>query len=131
MAGTATSTIKSYTMPNSGRSIQMVRIDWVADAANGSVPTVTIPALYGYVVKTVTKPGGTAPTNNYTINFQDQEDTAVDALGGTMTNNRSATVTQVAFPLPGALFCGQYVFSLSGNSVNSATGYVMIFVDAQ
>lgn len=137
MAGTVTITerkVKKAT--DQGRKVDVVIIDWTADAANGSVPETDIPQLYGFLLKAITNPGAVAPTANYDIELLDAEDSTIDALGA-LLNNRHTANTEIAFgiaknstdigPLPPYL-CGDYKFKLSGNIVNSATGRLILFL---
>lgn len=111
-------------------------IDWVGDASDGSVPDTAI-KLEGYLEKVITNPGTSAPTDNYDIALKDPEDTALDALGGVL-DNRHTSQTQQVYPLiagaPGTVTAvrpylnGSYLFSLSNNSVVSATGRVILYL---
>jgi hypothetical protein len=132
MAGTVTVTRLPKAMAQSGKKVDVVKIDWVADAADGSVPNTSITGLWGFLLKAITNPGSTAPTANYDIELLDPEDATCDALGATL-NNRHTTSTEMVYPvISGAavpiFLCGDYTFKLSNNSVNSATGSVILFL---
>lgn len=138
-AGTVTVTRSTRSYSQGGASVPyvgVIQIDWVADAANGSVPNTNIP-ISGYVTKVITNPGSTAPTALYDIAFGDPEDTALDALAGAVGNRSAATTEQVYPAIAGApgtvtavapFLQGTYRFQLTNNSVNSATGRVLLYV---
>ena len=105
-------------------------MSWTADSADGSVPATASPAFNGYVFLITTNPGGTAPTDNYDITLTDSD--TVDVAGGELANRDTTTSEQVV-PKVGAVYGSRYVetgvtLNLSGNSVNSATGTVKIYV---
>ena len=114
---------------------KVITISWVADNTTGSVPNLTIDVnLYGiegwYLYSAETNPGTTAPTDNYDIVINDTE--GVD-IAGSLLNNRDETNTELVligtashgFPV----VKGNLTFSLSNNSVNSATGtLILIFI---
>ena len=131
MAGTVTVTRAPIKFPR-GKIIDKVTIDWTADAADGSVPDTPIEGLYGYLLKVLTNPGATAPTDNYDIVLKEPDDTTVDAANSLLLNRDTAN-SEAAYPyvtnaVTPVLLTGTYTFSLSGNSVNSATGTVILFV---
>lgn len=133
---TVTKTTKSF-FSGVSRYVQVVQIDWTADSADGSVPDTNI-VLSGWVQKAITDPGGTAPTANYDIALKDPQDSALDALANALQNRHTSTTEQV-YPMiagsPGTVTSrsvflppGTYTFSLSNNSVNSATGRVLLYL---
>lgn len=122
-----------------GKYTQVVNIDWVADSADGSVPTTSVP-LFGYTVKIITNPGATAPTANYDIAFGDPEDNNLDALASALQNRHTSTTEQVYPMIAGApgtvsahpvFLAGTYAVSVSNNSVNSATGRIQVYLTDQ
>ncbi len=115
-----------------GKEVNVVIVDWVGDSADGSVPNTMINGLYGFLVKAVFNPGSTAPTSNYDIALGDPEDTALDAAA-TLFNNRHTTASEQVYPLiSGAaiplFLAGNYQFQLTNNSVNSATGRMILYL---
>lgn len=104
-------------------------VDFVADAADGSVPTLNSNLkIEGRLIQIITNPGAVAPTTLYDITVVDPE--GADMLLG-VGANRSATVTEVAGII---LDNGQnpvvndiLTFGLINNSVNSATGRFILF----
>lgn len=137
-AGTVTVS-KSQTSAFGGSQvpIQIVQVDWTGDASDGSVPTKSI-QLGGYVLKVVTNPGSTAPSANYDIALGDPEDSALDALASALLNRHTSNTEQVYPAIAGApgtvsslpvfLEPGAYTLAVTGNSVNSATGRILIYL---
>lgn len=110
---------------------ETVSVAWTADAAAATVPNTTM-VMRGFLVKAVTNPGSTAPTDNYDITLGDPSDSALDTLAGSLAN-RDTTNTEQALPVvSGAVvpvyLNGTYTFGLSGNAVNSATGTVVFYL---
>lgn len=131
MAGTCTITKRPQKSPY-GKEVSVVVVDWVGDSADGSVPNTTITGLYGFLIKAVFNPGSTAPTSNYDIALGDPEDTTLDAAA-TLFNNRHTTTSEQVYPLiTGAatplFLAGDYQFQLTNNSVNSATGRMILYL---
>ncbi len=101
-------------------------------AANGSVTSVASASdIFGFVVLVLTNPGATAPTAEYDLTITDEE--GCDILGEEGAN-RSATVTEQVIPAIGSGFGPRFVNSkltlnLSNNSVDSANGTVLVYVE--
>jgi hypothetical protein len=111
-------------------SYYVVTWEWTADAADGSVPTSTVSGIMGYVVRVITDPGATAPTDDYDIVLNDKY--GADVMGGALID-RDTTATEHALPIIGSASAGALVIdtlqlSISGNSVNSATGTVTVLI---
>lgn len=129
MAGTVT--ITKNIIRNNNERIEEYLFDWVADAADGSVPnTQTTKAVTGWVAMGETDPGSTAPTADYDIAVNDEN--GVDIFGAEL-NNRSASATEQAIPKIGNAYGERFVNSkltmaLTNNSVNSATGRLRLIV---
>lgn len=111
-----------------------ITLDWTADDTDGSVPeTETGWDIAGILQKVTTNPGATAPTDDYDIVLEDEDD--VDVMGGAMANRDTAN-SEVAFPkepagtvnLNGVAVRGTLTFKLTNNSVNSATGKVRLTI---
>lgn len=133
MAGTisATRVRSDYSKSAKLQYCEIVTIDWVADSADGSVPTLSLD-LRGFLVKAVTNPGSTAPTASYDIAITDPEDSNLDAAA-TLLNNRHTSTTEQVYPLiSGAacpiFLCGTYGIAITNNSVNSATGRIILYL---
>jgi len=138
-AGTVTVTRTSNDLSGGHTRYQIITIDWVGDSSDGSVPTKSIP-LYGWVQKAVTNPGSPAPSANYDIAFTDPEDSALDIFANAL-QNRHTTTTEQVYPLiagsPGTVSsvkvftAGSYLFTLTGNSVASAAGRLVLYLTDQ
>ena len=111
---------------------EKVEIAWVGDSSDGSVPSTAL-TLEGSVLKIVTNPGSTAPTDNYDMALGDPDDSSLDALDSALLNRDTANTEQVSATLTSAqipiFLNGSYTFSLSNNSVNSADGSVFIYLE--
>lgn len=119
----------SVTHYNHGH-VRKVVVDFVADAADGSIPNTTIPRFEGRLLELTTNPGSTAPTDNYDVTLIDEE--GADRLQGLGANRDTANTESV--PL---VYSGSTVHPIVGlwealslrfanNSVNSATGRVIL-----
>ena len=116
------------------RTIRKLAISWTADDATGSIPKLTISNVGGYVIKVVTDPGATAPTDNYDIALEGDTDTTVDHFAGALQNRDTAN-TECAYPAASGAATPvwldpslSYKVSLSGNVVNSATGTITLYL---
>lgn len=123
--------VKDYGLSSEAKRVKIVTIDWVADDADASVPDLEL-SLSGYLLKVVTNPGATAPTDQYDITFGDPSDSALDALGGALADRATATTEQVYPVVSGAttpiFLQGDYTLSLSNNAVNSASGQIVLYL---
>ena len=133
-AGTVTetrATLYKYTDAGATRVGETVTLSWTADASAATVPNTSV-VLRGYVAKAITNPGSTAPTDNYDIAFGDPADTALDALANALGDRDTSNTEQVYPTVSGATspvyVNGTYLFKLTNNSVNSATGVVVLYL---
>lgn len=134
MAGsssTYTHTHENYGKWGPAKRVEKVTITWVADDTDGSVPNVSVP-LNGWLIKAVTNPGSPAPTDNYDIVIGDPNDSALDVVAGALADRDTATSEQV-YPVVGSsatppFLCGTHTVGISGNSVNSATGEIILYL---
>lgn len=110
--------------------IQKVVIDWTSDGAGSATETVN---LFGFLLKAVTDPDGTAaPTDLYDVTLVQD---GVDMSGGIMVD-RSATLNQVVHglakngsditPLPPFL-AGDHTFTVA-NAGASKSGRVILYL---
>ncbi len=67
--------------------IRKVLIDWTSDASDGTC-VITTRKIVGQLIKAVTDPGATAPTDNYDIVITDEE--GVDVLAACVAAGRLA-----------------------------------------
>lgn len=111
--------------------IRRIVVDWVADAADGSVPATALPQIEGRLLALATNPGSTAPTANYDITLPSAE--GDDRLCGAGANRHTSNseIAVVAFasssvhpPVDGD---ETLTFTLANNSVNSALGRAIIY----
>lgn len=125
MAGTVTVTHYAVGL------IRRIQVDWVADAADGSVPATALPSFEGRLLTLTTNPGATAPTDNYDITLVDAE--GADRLQGVGANRDTANTEQVPVVYSGSaippVVDGDEVltFTLANNSVNSALGRALLY----
>jgi len=126
MAASATVTIDPRSAPN-GKRITRIVIDWVS-AADGSC-TKALDAIYGYLVKMVTDPGSTAPTDNYDITLIDQD--GADALAGAGADRDTANTEQVYPVASGAqvpvFLCGTHTFTIAAAG-DSKVGKTVLYI---
>jgi hypothetical protein len=111
-------------------SYYYLKWEWVADSGDASVPTDTISGIMGYVVRVITDPGATAPTDDYDIELKDAY--GCDVMGGGLADRDTAN-TEQAMPIIGGSSTGALVLdtlqlNITGNSVNSATGTVWVLI---
>jgi hypothetical protein len=132
MAGTVTYTREDINGVTKGKIGEKLTIVCTADAANGSFPATSLTGLRGWVLKVITKPGGTTPTANYDIALNDPDATSLDAFGGALANRAASTQEQVAPVLSGAttpvFLNGDYSLALTNNSVNSAVVTIYMYI---
>lgn len=91
MAAVGVQTI-TYARP---RGIGQVSWAWTSDAS-GNVSGVDTESITGEILRVVTNPGATAPTDNYDVVVNDAD--GVDVLAGTGANRDTATSEQ-AIPI--------------------------------
>jgi hypothetical protein len=96
------------------------------------LPNTDLTGLYGFLIKVVTNPGSVAPTDNYDIKLFDPDDAAFDAAAGLLLDRDTANTEQVYPLISGAatplFLAGDYVLNITGNSVNSATGQIFMYM---
>jgi hypothetical protein len=101
-----------------------VTCTWTADASDGSVPTAEV--YGGCLVKAITDPGTTAPTDNYDITLV--EDTySTDVSDSLLLNRDTANTEEVEF-VPAECWEGTADLTIANNSVNSATGAIWLLI---
>jgi len=116
------------THPYHGKKIT---VSWTADAADGSLPNNLDLAMGGLVLKVVTNPGATAPTDNYDIACGDPNDSTLDVFATTLNNRDTANTEQVYPVVSGAtapVYVSHCTLQITNNSVNSATGAIHFYV---
>lgn len=124
MAGSTT--VTHYTLGH----VRKIVVDFVADAATGAIPATVLPVFEGRLLELTTNPGAVAPTDNYDITLLDAE--SIDRLQGVGANRDTAN-TESAVPVYSGSTIHPYIsrsdvltLTFAGNSVNSATGRVIL-----
>lgn len=84
MAGTVTATYRKST------SVRVVDVEWTSDASGDATGKV---ALDGQLIKVVTNPSATAPTDNYDITLVDED--SIDVAGGLLANRDTTNSEEV------------------------------------
>lgn len=130
MAGSVTVVGPTRIQQGRDQDIYTIEYNWVADAADATVPATAAPEIDGLVFMAVTDPGAVAPTDLYDITLTDSD--SCDVFGGELAN-RSTSAIQHAAPLVGNFYGQRYVkgamtLNISGNAVNSATGKVKVYI---
>lgn len=125
-AGASTTFTSSYL----GYKVYKYSFAWTGDGAGGAVTSYVTPKITGYVFSGVTNPGTVQPTDNYDITLSD--DNGADVFGGELLNRDTANSEQ-ATPKIGNAYGTRFVnsrltFAASGQSVNSATGTLDVYV---
>lgn len=77
-------------------SIRTVRIAWTSDDTTGAV-TATTRKIAGRLIKAVTDPGATAPTDDYDITITDEDSVDVLARCTTGLGNRDTANTEEVY----------------------------------
>lgn len=126
-AGTVTSSVQAI---NQGGTAYIVTVNWQGDASTGSVPTTTITGLgpvQGYQITQIqTVPGTPAPTAGYSITVKDQF--GYDMAGGQATTLSATAAASFATTSAVPPVVGSLSFALTGNSVASARGKVLLYI---
>lgn len=108
---------------------QKITIDWTSDAS-GDVNGTSI-SLRGFLVKFITNPGATAPTDNYDLTLTDPEDSSLDALADEGLDRDAANTEQVYPVASGATtpiyLNGSYGFKIA-NAGNAKQGRAIFFI---
>ena len=115
-----------------------VIFSFVANAASAA----TIPAAssstkwprsgsnVGCITFVETNPGSPAPTDDYDITLVDQY--GLDVMGGELADRDTADTEQAAPKVDGTFMCrtlaAAFTLNVTGNSVNSAVGTVIVYI---
>lgn len=127
MAGTVTVTPSPRTSKN-GREIEVYSVAWTSDASGNA--TGALNDVYGFLIKLVTDPDGTAaPTDNYDVTLVDEF--GADALQGAGADRDTAT-TESVYPTPSGstvppLLCGDHTFTVAGAG-NAKSGVAVFYI---
>lgn len=118
---------------------QKVTVDWTSDASDGTC-TGTSKKIVGRLVKAITDPSATAPTDNYDIQITDEQSN--DVLGGvqsTLGNRDTANTEEVYFLVKDAagtplaqsihpVVCDKLTVAIT-NAGNSKVGQLVLYVE--
>lgn len=132
MPGSITITRTPVKAKSQNKIIEKITVDWVGDSADGSTPQTTIAGLFGYIFKGITIPGSPAPTASYNVKLFDPDAPTFNTLIAKL-DGRSSSATEEVYIIPTGgvapvLVAGDYKVQITGNSVNSAKGQVILYV---
>jgi len=105
-----------------GKEIQKIQIDWLSHTdGSGTIDL----AMYGWLVKVVTDPGATAPTDNYDITLvQDGIDAAASLLIDRDTANTEQVYPLVSGAATPIFLAGTHTFTIANaGSGKNGTAY--------
>lgn len=126
---------KSTRVLDHGKKVYVYKIVSTGDASTGAIPDASLVGVHGYLMKVITNPGATAPTDNYDIVINDADDATLDAANSLLLNRDTAN-TEAVYPVgitgvsPLFFQPGTYTAVFSNQSVNSAGVVVwMYFID--
>lgn len=126
----AAGTVSSVCAQVGNGPVWTVKYSWTADASAGTVPATSAPCLTGFnlqgdtLLQVETIPGSPAPTANYAITLTDAY--SVDIAAGQLNALSSSVAKYFAIAAPPLL--GTLTLNVSGNSVNSAQGTVVLWL---
>lgn len=112
-------------------SAMVLEFDWVADDADGTVPTSATDSIVNYqiagwfITKVITQPGTPLPTTQYGITLVDQY--GLDLAGGNLAGRSSTLPEQVTFV--NQVDNSGFTFTLADNSATSAEGKCLVFLN--
>jgi hypothetical protein len=125
MAGTVTAARERRYMGDC-KKVEVVVVTWLSDASGDA--TLSLP-LNGWLVKAVTNPGATAPTDNYDITLVDEN--SIDAAEGLLANRDTAN-TETVYPLVTGAACpvllsGTHTFTVAAAG-NAKEGVCTLYI---
>jgi hypothetical protein len=128
MAGTVTYTRKPEKKNCDKFAIEKITINWTSDASGNA--DASIPSLFGFIVKMITKPDGTAaPTADYDITLVGG--LGEDALEGAGADRHTSDVECLTPGTSGAatpaFVSGDYTFTVK-NAGNAKAGQCVLYV---
>lgn len=127
MAGTLTITpIPRKTLY--GAEVNKIQLDWTSDAAGAVTGSVD---LYGYLIKVITVPGATTPTNLYDLTLVSPDGASADEFAGLLAD-RSSSNTEIKYMTASGssvpiLLNGTYTFTIA-NAGNAKNGTVYLYL---
>lgn len=115
----------TYTQEDFGGKYTKIVITCVGDSTNGSFVSTAVACNPGYIVRVVTNPGGTAPTDQYDITLTDAD--GVDVMGGALAN-RHTTTSEQAYASVAPIVAGGFTVNISNTTVNSAQIVINVYM---
>lgn len=121
----------TQTWINCTAKVECLTFAWQADSNGALTATASNRSIDGYIIQIVTNPGDTAPTDNYNITLNNSDGADVC---GTVLANRDTANSEIALPKPDgtnfadAWISGILTLAVTGNSVDSATGTVKVYI---
>lgn len=110
--------------------VRRLIVDFVADAADGTVPDTVVPVFEGRLFELTTNPGATAPQDNWDVTLIDAE--GIDRLQSLGLNRDTANTESLPVVYSGSTIhpvisrTDVLTLKVAGNNVNSATGRILI-----
>lgn len=127
MAGTVTKVEANIRANGEKFGGKKYTISWTSDASGDA--TIAISQMNGWLVKVVTDPGSTAPTDDYDLTLVDEN--SLDALASTGLNRDTTNTEQVYNVMSGAVvpifLSGDHTFTIA-NAGNAKVGVAVLYV---
>lgn len=111
------------------RAMHKLKIAWTS-AAGGGVTQVTTAKVSGYLVRCVTKPGATTPSDLYDLVIEDED--GVDILAGGGANRSNSSNEQICPLLSSVMPVSVRKSTLTvkiTNAGDSKTGTIILYFD--
>lgn len=121
MAGSAVTVTRTPGKTPYGKEYEIVQVDWTSDDTTGAASGAVV--LDGWLVKSVTDPSATAPTDSYDITLV--QNTA-DQLAGALADRDTANGETVIHATP-IWLCGSHTFTIAAAG-NSKLGTVYFYL---
>jgi len=126
MAGTITASTPitlGYGVDGKANAVELP-VSFTADADAATIPALSIATYSGWILSDVIfNPGSTAPTDSLDIALTDN-DHGYDIAEGQLLNLSSTTSETFRLANPPVIRSNGFTLTITGNSVNSATGAV-------
>lgn len=130
----------TFTYDEVNGRVHRIIADWVSDSSTGAV-TGTTKVVNGRLVKGITDPGATAPSDNYDITITDEEGVNVLTACTLSLENRHTSTTQevyflisdgggTALPLAAhPVVCGTLSIAVA-SAGNSKVGQLILYIES-
>lgn len=124
MSGTVTLTQFPLASPT-GKRTELYQIDWTSDASGNATLALN---LYGFLIKVITVPSVTAPTDNYDITLvQNGIDQAASLLVDRDTANTEMVYPVVSGAATPIFLAGSHTFTVA-NAGNAKIGTAYLYL---